>query len=385
MNILESILRAGRDLLLTKPFYGLFLSGLHKTVTDKIPTAAVGKHGINTKLYINPEFWSSLKESEQTGVLQHELLHICFDHITERSKYSNKKFYNIAADLYINQIVGKDNLPKEGMHLDEFNQKYKLSMKPTEGSDYYYDELMKLPQELQDKINQDTGGRDWHETWKEFEGLSEAEKKLIKKQIEHKLKEVAESMKNRGTVPGEFASLLEKILNIEPPKFNWKAYLRRFAGASNRIFTKKLRRKQNRRFPDQPGLKIKQKKHILVAIDTSGSVSDEELKEFMQEIHHIFKTGTQVTIVHCDAAIHHIESFNGLGRWSGKVHGRGGTEFEPVIKYLNEHKNKYGCLIYMTDGECSAPESNPLKKTLWVHSSKSSINESLPGFKIKLN
>jgi predicted metal-dependent peptidase len=384
MNILDNITRVGRNLMISKPFYGLFLSTLNKTITDKIPTAGVGKNGINTQLYVNPKFWSELNDVQKEGLLLHEILHICFDHITQRSKYLDKDFYNIAADCYINQIIGKENLPEGGVDLNTLNQKHGLNMKPNEGSDYYYDELMRLPRDKQEQIKSSYGAGNMHMTWEEFDKLSDAEKKLIRKQVEYQLKEAARNIKNRGTIPGELSSLLDAILNPDPPKFDWKSYLRRFAGASNKIFTKKLRRKINKRFPDMPGLKIKQKKHILVAIDTSGSVSDEELKEFMNEIHHIWKTGTQVTLAHCDAYLHKVEEFKGLNRWEGKVFGRGGTEFTPVIEYLNKYKDRFGCLIYMTDGEGST-SIVPIKKTLWVHSSKSNVNNELPGFKIKLN
>ena len=67
------------------------------------------------------------------------------------------------------------------------------------------------------------------------------------------------------------------------------------------------------------------------------------------------------------------------------VQGRGGTSFEPVMQYLVEHRNEFDNLIYLTDGECSSPATKPLKPILWVHSSKSRINEELPGTKIKIN
>ena len=57
---------------------------------------------------------------------------------------------------------------------------------------------------------------------------------------------------------------------ITAPKFDWKGYIRRFTGVSSKVYTKKIRRKENRRYSDNPGLKIKMKQHMLLAIDTSG-------------------------------------------------------------------------------------------------------------------
>jgi predicted metal-dependent peptidase len=120
----------------------------------------------------------------------------------------------------------------------------------------------------------------------------------------------------------------------------------------------------------------------LVAVDTSGSVNNGELKEFFHEVHHMHKTGSDVTVIQCDAAISDVRPYN--PRNEIKLYGRGGTDFQPVIDYYNEHQHKFTCLVYFTDGECGAPE-NAKGKILWVLSSTSHENNELPGCTIKLN
>ena len=65
---------------------------------------------------------------------------------------------------------------------------------------------------LDNLLNQMNGGSQYcHGTWDEFDELSEADKKLVQKQIEHQLKETAElTEKRQGHVPGEFAEELIK-------------------------------------------------------------------------------------------------------------------------------------------------------------------------------
>jgi predicted metal-dependent peptidase len=123
------------------------------------------------------------------------------------------------------------------------------------------------------------------------------------------------------------------------------------------------------------------KQHMLLAIDTSGSVSDAELTEFMNEIHHIYKSGVDITIVQCDTKINSIEKYT--GEWELKVQGRGGTYFDPVLEYFNEHIKEFTSLVYFTDGEASA-NIKPKGNVLWVLSERSSMNEDLPGRVIKL-
>ena len=128
-------------------------------------------------------------------------------------------------------------------------------------------------------------------------------------------------------------------------------------------------------------MKIKFKNHILVGIDTSGSVNTSELKEFYNELHHMNKTGHKITVAQCDTRLNSVEEFNPKKDWA--IHGRGGTSFQPVIDHYNE-KKCYTALIYLTDGEAYAPSDCP-KNALWVLSSISTINEELPGKVIKLN
>lgn len=215
--------------------------------------------------------------------------------------------------------------------------------------------------------------------------MSEAERKLITKQNEYIIKEAAEqTLKSRGYLPGEVQQIYDKIINPEPAKFNWKAYLRQFVNGSVRSHTKTSRKKINRRLEKEqvPGKKFVRKIELLVGIDTSGSVCDAELKEFMNEIYHMHKVGVNITIAQCDTKINSIDAYN--PKKDLEIKGRGGTLFEPVIEHLNENTSKYTCLIYLTDGEASCTV-NPKVKTLWVLSSRSTMNENLPGKVIKLN
>ena len=386
VNISDILARASKSLILNEPFYGLFLIGLNKKIRKDIPTAGVSKNGIGVQLSINPGFFADLNEKQRIGLLKHELLHVSFGHIAMRDRFSNHKLFNIAADLEINQYISADHLPEGGLTLDTFPE---LNLPERAGTTKYYELLEKEQQSgscpsLESILDQMDGDSQYcHGTWKEFEDLTEAEKKLVEKQVQHQLKETAEQTeKRRGNIPGELADLISRLRHIEPPKFDWKGYLRRFVGNSSVSYTKKLRRKYNKRYVENPGLKIKFKNNILVGVDTSGSVSNSELKEFMNELVHMHKTGHKITVAQCDTQINSVEEFNPRKDW--EIKGRGGTSFQPVIDLYNERKGKYTALIYLTDGEAYTPENCP-HNTLWVHSSNCSINEDLPGLRIQLN
>lgn len=413
-NKAEELAKASKDLMLKDPFYGLFLIMLNKQWNNTlVPTAGVSRLGINYQLYLNENFWNQLNPNQRIGLLKHELLHIAFFHLTDYEHLTDAKISNIAKDIEINQYIDREFLPP-GPQLPEVYPE--LNLEPKMGTKYYYDKLMQAAQnpgtcpnldkmlgagqgeegeggdgkgQIKVKVNINGKGEveievPDHSTWGEFEDLDEATKKLIKKQTEHILKEVVDQVtKSRGTVPSEMAEILKRLNELEPPKFNWRGYVRRFVGGSIKTFTKMSRHKPNFRFIENPGLKHKQRRHILVAVDTSGSVSTEELKEFLNEIYHISRTGTDVTIIQCDAAISHIGKFD--PKKDLEIHGRGGTSFHPVTDYYDENYRKYNCLIYLTDGEAPAPDKcrGPV---LWVISSKShGLNEDLKGLQIQLN
>ncbi len=390
MDKAQSLSKISKDLMLKEPYYGFFLIMLNKVWRSNLPTAGVSKHNINYQLAINEEFWNSLTDMHKMGLLKHELLHIAFGHLTSFSSFSNKKLANVAMDMEINQYIEDSWLPEGGIRIEDYED---LKLDKKAGCRYYYDQLLRLQDEKDkngttgnqgmDKLLDDIANGDIpdHSTWEEFEDMTDAEKKLIEKQVQKILQDAKEqTVKKRGTVPGEIEGLIV-VEEITKAKFDWRGYIRRFTGVSTKVFTKKIRRKENRRYEDNPGLKIKMRQHMLLAIDTSGSVSDTELKEFMNEIHHIYKQGVDITVIQCDTSIRSIEPYKGKNEI--KVFGRGGTEFDPVLDYYNANLKKYTSLVYFTDGECYT-SVKPKSKVLWVLSERSHMNEDLPGQVIKL-
>lgn len=392
MNRAESLSQVSKDLMLKEPYYGLFLIMLNKIWDEKrVPTAGVSKNGINYQLTINPQFWESLSLDHRKGLLKHELLHIAFNHLSMYFNFSDKKLANIAMDMEINQYIDKDWLPEGGIDINNYED---LNLDRKAGCRYYYDKLKKAKDQkdntgtsgdsnfdkLCDQLDSNSGDLPDHSTWEEFENLSEVEKNLIEKQVQRILSQAKEqTLKNKGHVPGEIESVII-IKEIQRPKFDWRGYIRRFTGVSTKVFTKKIRRKENRRYSDNPGLKVKMRQKMLLAIDTSGSVSDDELKEFMNEIYHLYKAGVDIVIIQCDTKIQSIENYK--GKFELNVAGRGGTEFDPVLEYYQEHR-EYTSLIYFTDGEAYT-RIKPNKHILWVLSERSSLNTELPGRVIKL-
>ncbi len=417
--MLDSISKTSIKLLLAEPFYGHFMMGLPKEISTQTETAAVAlMNRQNIKLIVNADFWSTLSEEHRYGLIKHEMLHIVLKHLFIMKNYSNKTLFNIAADLVVNQYIATAQLPTGGIVLDNFaylEPMYGITLEKDKDVGYYYRQLDKTMKQnpkmtFEAAVSKlETTGKDGHpqlrikelidgqnealqrhKFWEEFEKMSEGERKIAEYQANRIIKQTAERVKhkykNYGNLPAGLAEKLAEILKGMEPKFNWRRVLRLFASTSNSSYIKNTIRRPSRRYGTVPGIKIKRRNRLLIAIDTSGSIQQEELIEFFSEIYFIWRQGAEIQIVECDTHIH--KTYNYKGTPPVEIHGRGGTSFEAPMIYGNQ-EYRPDALIYFTDGYAPAPTNLPRFPVLWIISSngiktEDKIWDELPGKKLKI-
>jgi predicted metal-dependent peptidase len=137
--------KAFKRLLIKNPFYGLFCLSLPKVVTRKVSTLCVSKQGISCQLNINPDFWNQHTDDEQLALLQHELGHICFQHMFMHESFADQKLFNISADCEVNSYI--ENLPKDGCTPEWLGNKINKHLEKGLGTKKYYEAI-------QDYLNQ---------------------------------------------------------------------------------------------------------------------------------------------------------------------------------------------------------------------------------------
>ena len=174
---------------------------------------------------------------------------------------------------------------------------------------------------------------------------------------------------SRGMMPGFFMSKIEEI--NKPPVLSWQAILKKYVGtiASSKVKTRtRLNRRQPNRF-DISGEVADKVLKIVVAIDTSGSVDDDQIAVIFNEIFAILaKRKHEITVIECDSAVQRVYRVRNAGEIQKKVAGRGGTYFTPVIEFINNDKYfRDALLIYFTDGfgEDEIPKPKTYRN-LWV-------------------
>jgi len=208
-------------------------------------------------------------------------------------------------------------------------------------------------------------GFDDHSQWPTCDSEQQAQE--LQEVIDAMLIDAAEEVeKKRGTIPGEVRIRIEKTKKKPKPVADWRRYVRRYASHEYTEIIRKSKKRESRRFPDAAGNRHQRKSHILVAIDTSGSVCMSEYREFFGQILTL-KEKASFRVLECDTIIQHEYDFN--GRIPEILHGHGGTNFQPPIDYFNKHRREYDALIYFTDGGAPIPNNTP-KETLWVISSQ---------------
>lgn len=364
---LETI-KAIIKLMQKKPFYGYIIQQFDKVYLppecEELQTAAVGKGRTEKtlKLYINEGYIAKLLKDPKKGkafvnsVIEHEILHIVLGHLF--ISFADPVRGNVACDICINQYI-------DPVH-DNWVTHKQYGFPEGKSCYWYYDELKKN-KKYQDEVKSGAFGekgmysymKDAHSKWKGVEGDAQCEG--LVKDMMRKAKDSCNS--SYGDIHGDLKTYLDEMLKTEKAKLSWNRILRLFvshASESNLAYTIQ---RISKRYETRPGTKMEEQLSVAVTIDTSGSVSDDDLIEFFAEIKSIWKNGAEVTIIEADCAVCRTYKFN--GKFDGSIHGRGGTDLEPAMKWVDEQR-RFDAHIYFTD--FYAPKISKRYKTpmFWV-------------------
>ena len=208
----------------------------------------------------------------------------------------------------------------------------------------------------------------------------------MRKEIQEMTRRVAEeTQKLRGNIPSHIANAIKEDFGNKPPVISWKTLFNRFVGSTLTTEIYQTRKRPNFRFEDAPSNKYKNKVRIVVGCDSSGSVSDHELREFFGQIKHMWRAGVKVDICMWDAECDDAYDYKGENVY--KRTKSGGTRASCFIEYVNENKRRknWTCAINLTDGYI---EDAPIKcniPMLWVITSSGNVGFKHHAKKIKLN
>lgn len=353
---------------------GILMVG-RTSVVDNMPTACT--NGRDEKY--GRKFVADLKEPELNFVVLHENLHKAFRHLTTWKKLhdENHRLANAACDYVINLKL-KDIDPtertiamprfKDGKHkgqpmglVDEkyrgLNAKQVFDLLKQEQQSNGSGEGSGDGEGSDGEGDADGEGFDEHD-WDGAREMTDGEKKELEREIDQAIRQgVMAHQKIAGTGAGD---LDRDLLDLLEPKVDWREMLREFVKSTCHAKDTSSWRRVNRRFLStgtyMPSLIGEKVGHLVIGVDTSGSVGQEELSGFLTEVKGIAEEvkPSQVDLIYWDSrvAAHEEYTENMIGDIinSTKPRGGGGTSPSCVSEYLKDKRIAPECVIMLTDG-----------------------------------
>ncbi len=339
------------------------------------PLGAVSK---NLVMYINTRGIEKLTVDEVCFLIEHEIWHVLMNHFSRRQTKEPER-WNVAADIAINQNITDFIMCEGGMCHQMFNLPENLSVEE------YYD---KLPENFKDKLRKGkkskraaspdssdsevdeegneeetvfcgSGSDGLKKSWEnEEQKISDFEKKIL---IENVAKEMS---RFKGTLPGGLQEWVDATLR--PPVTNWRVVFAKdssfsiFRGTDDFSYSK-FNKKSIKIV--KPGL-ICKKTTAGVVIDTSGSISDKELSNFIGELNNVVQQNNgEIFVTFCDTEATPVEKMD-RKKAVMRICGRGGTDLTTGITLLKQKKLKK--IIVFTDGYTPWPDDSATLKQLYV-------------------
>jgi predicted metal-dependent peptidase len=353
-----------------QPFLAMALYALTPVPDDKGDTFSVDERW---RLYVNPGKLRAWTVEQVAGVLLHEVSHVVRDHAgrAQTAMVTDEalaRLWNIAADAEINDdlLAARVVLPEHPVTPD------RLGMPAQKAAEFYYSRLVVAgdPPDFAVDCGSGSHGRAGHERRDDHlslpAGLSEVEALLLRRRIAEAVTQIAG--KRPGLVPGGWVRWAEAVLR---PQLDWRKLLAAkirssaaaVAGAADYSYSKPPRRRVPRVV--LPSLR-RPVPRVAVIIDTSGSVSDEQLRTAWSEVHGCLQAlGTRrdmLLLYAADAEVHRI-----TGPVSRRVAltGGGGTDMSAAIEQVCRAWPRPDLVVVITDGLTEWPP-RPIPKVIVV-------------------
>ena len=364
------------------PFFATLALFTRIYPTQQVEIAATNGQDI----FLNPDYIATLPSPQLDGLLLHEVLHAALLHVFRRGERA-AQLWNIAADIVVNGMIdqqGVFTLPPgalrdsqlEHLSVEEVydcllqqNTAYKLPL-----LDLWEPGLADAPTglaiaskaEITAESSSDLSSND------EFSGTgslvsrdkSQADLEAHWRHALQQAMSVPDASKEQGHVS---AGLQRELSTVTQPQLDWRSYLWRYVVQTPTDFMGFDRRFVYRGLylESLEGESVK----IFVAVDTSGSISDEQLGTFISEVQGILRAYPHLEgeLYYADAEVYGPHPLD-TGYPINKPMGGGGTSFVPFFEKISQQQDwqSNAVCVYLTDGYGSFPSQEPELPVLWV-------------------
>jgi predicted metal-dependent peptidase len=401
-TVLDRIRKARTTLLLEQPFFGALIFRLKLIVAWNIRTMATD----GVSLYYNPKFVETLSGSQLVGTLAHEVMHPALHHHTRRGG-RDPRLWNEACDYAINPIiVDAGMMLPEGALLDNcyrgmsaeriynLRESEQQQQQPhgsqqsggaaaagaASGANQSSDPSASSAQDnnpenadgpnpveseggigqVMDAPNPDNPGQPLSGSQQSFEEAqwtaAVREAATVAEGIGKAPVGLDRALKDAGEAQVDWRDRFRKSFAATIPNdYNWMRPNRRFLHAGLYL----------------PGIQREGVGELAVAVDCSGSINERQLGQFASEINRLVEEHRpeRLHVLYFDAAVQRVQTFDCGETVEPEPAGGGGTEFAPVVNWLDEQGILPHALIYLTDLWGSFPKEEPPYPVLWVSTS----------------
>jgi len=422
LDLDKKLATARTKLILEKPFLGALVLRLPMVRAKDDWCDATFSNG--RKLYYNEHYIDALTPDQTQFVLAHEALHCALSHFARRQNRVQHR-WDMACDFAINPMLINDGMkpPVDANYMREYDGMTAEEIYPMlEDNDN--DQERELEQNLNpDSDNEkddDSGGTpDQHDqregrdqkqksdskgqgeedggarednsdkgdgAGKKQEGppeegegepdpLTPQEIESLSLQWQQRMASAAQQAIQAGKMGGSMARMVDHLLQ---PRLPWRMLLSRYMTMVARDDYTYMRPSSRRGDPAvYPSLRSAQL-NIVVALDISGSISNNEINEFMSEVDSIkAQMRARITLLVCDSKLADgcpwlFEPWDEF-TMPQKFKGGGGTSFKPVMEWAEEQDEAPSLIVYFTDAQGEFPEKEPTFPVVWLVKGKTPV------------
>lgn len=403
-DVEQKLATARTRLILDKPFLGALVLRLPMVAADAKWCETTFSDG--RKFYYNPDYIDALDAEQTQFALSHEALHCALSHFYRRGHRVRHR-WELACDYAVNPLLINDGLKPtpdaqylreyEGMTaeeiypcLDDLDNGGERDLEDdrddndTDGDREKEQNQGGSQSEREREKNDKTDGEgnqdDVNDKGQSMGSqpppeMSPQELDDLSTQWQQRMAAAAQQALQSGKLEGEMARMVDYLLQ---PKLPWRMLLARFLSATARDDYSYARPSTRRGDPAvYPSLRSHQV-NVVVAVDTSGSISEDEIQEFISEIDAIkSQVRARVTLLSCDTDLNYgcpwyFEAWDEF-RFDVEIRGGGGTRFTPVFEWIEQQDNAPDALVYFTDAEGVFPQSEPHFPVVWLVKGKANV------------
>ncbi len=360
----KKISQAKAKLLVNYPYFGTLASKLELVINDDIEAfKSDGK-----KLEYNSEYMQKLELSEMEFILANGAMHASLSHESRKNNRSGW-LWQMATDMAINDMLVENGLDMPygaeyrkrfaGLYAEEIYEELKADiLRDDEDLEYEADNL----DDVEDK-------KDDTQKEQKQQSKEELQEEILQEQL---LAQQAIALLEKEFKKGETPSSIERFFKMDYfGKIDWREELK---SAIDRYF-----RDDYTLLPPSKKLlsygiylpsSISQTFRLVVAVDSSGSVDEEMLNQFLSEVNFLMSLvqNYQIELLVCDDKIHSHKTFYTGDSLEVELKGGGGTDFVPVFKFVEDNFDDVKLLLYFTDLEGKFPKKAPYYVVKWVSS-----------------